>query len=230
MKHSRFAIIGLCAAMILSGCGSMNNTGKGAAIGAGGGAALGGIVGAIIGHGKGAAIGAALGAAVGTGTGAIIGKKMDKKAAEAAAIEGATVEKVTDTNGLEAVKVTFSENSDIKFAFNSSELNSEAKASLSKLADILKEDATTDVAIYGHTDKVGTEDANLKVSNNRASAVKYYLNSCGVPTSQIKTVEGRAYYDYDESKTAADNRRVDIYMYASEAMIKQAEQEAAAQK
>ena len=46
----------------------------------------------LIGKGKGAAIGAAVGAAVGTGAGVAIGHKMDKKAAEAAKIEGAQVE------------------------------------------------------------------------------------------------------------------------------------------
>ena len=60
-----------------------------------------------IGKGKGAAIGAAVGAAVGTGAGVAIGHKMDKKAAEAAKIEGAQVEQVTDANGLPAVKVSF---------------------------------------------------------------------------------------------------------------------------
>ncbi|EJW93827.1 hypothetical protein EVA_18066, partial [gut metagenome] len=69
--------------------------------------ALGAIIGGIAGHGKGAAIGAAIGAAVGTGAGVLIGKKMDKAAAEAAQIEGAQVEQVTDNNGLKAVKVTF---------------------------------------------------------------------------------------------------------------------------
>ena len=56
--------------------------------------------------------------AVGTGAGVAIGHKLDKKAAEAAKIEGAQVEKVTDTNGLAAVKVTFE--SGILFGFNSS--------------------------------------------------------------------------------------------------------------
>ncbi|MBR3014751.1 MAG: OmpA family protein [Bacteroidaceae bacterium] len=224
MKHTGIFTLLLCLCLVVSGCGSMNNTGKGALIGGGGGAALGGVVGALIGHGKGAAIGAAVGAAVGAGTGAIIGKKMDKKAEEAAKIANAQVEKVSDTNGLDAVKVTF--DGGILFGFNSSALTDQSKKSLSELAKILKEDTQTDIAVYGHTDKVGTREANVKVSQNRADAVKSYLAQQGVTNGQFKFVEGKAFDEYDESKTAAENRRVEIYMYASEAMIKAAEAEA----
>lgn len=134
--------------------------GKGGIIGGGSGAAAGAIIGGLIGKGKGAAIGAAVGAAVGTGAGVAIGHKMDKKAAEAAKIEGAQVEQVTDANGLPAVKVSFA--AGILFGFNSAALSNEAKASLRELAQILKEDPTTDIAIIGHTDKVGTYEANMK--------------------------------------------------------------------
>ena len=106
------------------------------------------------------------------------------------------------------------------FAFNSSTLSNDAKASLRDLAKILKEDTTTDIAIIGHTDKVGTYEANMKVSKNRAYAVENYLQDCGVSPSQFKQVE---YNEYDESLSASQNRRVVIFMYASEQMIKNAE-------
>ncbi len=222
MKQMKLTALLLSGAIVMASCGSMNsNTAKGGAIGGGSGAAVGAILGGILGKGKGAAIGAAIGAAVGTGTGVVIGKKMDKKAAEAAKIQGAQVEKVTDNNGLAAVKVSFA--SGILFGFNSSTLNSASKQSLSDLARILKEDGTTDVAIIGHTDKVGTYDANMKVSNDRANSVMNYLRSCGVNISQFKKVEGVGYNQYDESASADQNRRVDIFMYASEQMIKNAE-------
>lgn len=220
----KFTALLLSAALVLGSCGTtanMNNTGKGAAIGAGSGATLGAIIGGIAGKGKGAVIGAAIGTAVGGGTGAIIGKKMDKKAAEAAAIEGAQVEKVTDTNGLAAVKVTF--DSGILFEFNSSTLSGSSKRSLSDFANLLKEDPTIDIAIFGHTDKVGTEQANITVSNRRAQAVKNFLLSNGVYPGQIKASEGVGFSQYDESMTAAQNRRVEVYMYASEQMIRNAE-------
>ena len=92
-----------------------------------------------------------------------------------------------------------------------------------EFAGVLKSDPTLDIAIIGHTDKVGTQEANQKVSNNRAYAVENYLQSCGVQPSQFKAVEGVGYSQYDESLTAAQNRRVEVYMYASEQMIKDAE-------
>lgn len=221
MKQMKTTVFILSGALLLASCGTMNNTTKGGIIGGGSGAAAGAIIGGLIGKGKGAAIGAAVGAAVGTGTGVIIGKKMDKKAAEAAQIEGAQVEKVTDTNGLAAVKVSF--DSGILFAFNSSALSNTSKASLRELAQILKDDTTTDIAIIGHTDKVGTYEANIKVSKDRAYAVENYLQDCGVSPAQFKQVKGVGYDEYDESLSAEQNRRVEVYMYASEQMIKEAE-------
>ena len=221
MKKMKMTAFLLSGAILLGSCGTMNNTTKGGIIGGGSGAAAGAIIGGLFGKGKGAAIGAAVGAAVGTGAGVAIGHKMDKKAAEAAKIEGAQVEKVTDTNGLAAVKVTFE--SGILFGFNSSTLSNAAKQSLREFAGVLKSDPTLDIAIIGHTDKVGTQEANQKVSNNRAYAVENYLQSCGVQPSQFKAVEGVGYSQYDESLTAAQNRRVEVYMYASEQMIKDAE-------
>ena len=225
MKKMKITAIMLSAALLFGSCGTMNNTAKGTAIGGGGGAAAGAIIGGLIGNGKGALIGAAIGGAVGAGTGAIIGRKMDKKAEAAAKIEGAEVEKIQDNNGLDAVKVTF--DSGILFGFNSSALSNDSKKSLKELAGILSEDKTTDIAIVGHTDKTGSYDANVKVSNQRAKSVESYLKQCGVPNAQFKTVEGVAYDQYDESKSAAENRRVEIFMYASEKMIEQANAEAA---
>ncbi len=221
MEKMKFLAIFMCLAMVLGGCSTTSKTGKGAAIGAGSGGALGAIVGGIAGKGKGAAIGAAVGATVGTGVGAIIGRNMDKKAEAAKEIEGAQVETVEDSNGLAAVKVTF--DSGILFDFNSSSLREGSKSSLAQFADIIKEDPTTDIAIIGHTDKVGTYEANQKVSDQRAEAVRNYLQLQGVTPFQFKIVEGVGYSQYDESLSAEQNRRVDVYMYASEEMIKNAE-------
>jgi len=216
----------LSASLILSGCSSLNNASKGGLLGGGAGAAIGAGLGALIGKdGKSAAIGAAIGTAVGATTGVIIGKKMDKAAAEAAAIENAKVETIEDANGLKAVKVTF--DSGILFAFNKSLLTQDSKASLTKFAKILVENPTMDIAVYGHTDNVGSLAANQKVSLARAQAVANYLLSSGALTSQMKIVEGRDYSmpvaDNTTEAGRAQNRRVEVYMYASETMIKDAE-------
>lgn len=234
MKKMSLMAIVLSGSLIVSSCGTMSNTAKGGAIGAGSGAAIGAILGGVIGHGKGAAIGAAIGTAVGSGAGVLIGKKMDKAAKQAAQVQGAQVEQVTDNNGLQAVKVTF--DSGILFNTGSSTLSTSAQASLSKFANnVLRQNADMDVAIYGYTDNTGWKNAtaeqsvqkNLELSQSRAQSVSTYLLSCGAASSQIKSVEGMGENNPVSPNTTEEgrqqNRRVEVYMYASQQMIQQAE-------
>lgn len=228
ITKSGFVALFLSISILFSSCGSLSQSAKGGLLGGGAGAAIGAGIGALLGQGKGAAIGAAIGATVGATTGAIIGKNMDKAAEEAAAVEGAKVETVEDANGLKAVKVTF--DSGILFEFNKSTLNSTSKKALTKFAKILKENPTMDIVVYGHTDNVGSLEANQKVSLERAEAVADFLVSKGAASSQMKTVEGKNYSEpvanNDTKAGRAANRRVEVYMFASEKMIKDAEAEA----
>ena len=222
MKKIKFFSIGLCFALVLAGC---NNTQKGAAIGAGGGAVLGAIVGKLAGN---TAVGAAVGAAVGTGAGAIIGKKMDKAKAQAEAVKNAQVQQVTDINGLPALKVTF--DSGILFTTNKAELNAAAKTSLTEFSKVVKENSDMDIAIIGHTDNTGSDAINNPLSENRAKSVSTYLKNSGVNASQIKTVEGQGsknpVADNSTAEGRTQNRRVEVYIYASQEMIKTAEAQA----
>ena len=211
-------IIALCAVMVMSGCSSINNTAKGSMIGVAGGAALGLLVGHFAGN---KAIGTAVGAAVGAGTGAIIGHRMDKAAAAAAEIENATVETITDANNLAAVKVTF--DSGVLFATNKYDLNNAVKADLVKFANVLKEYNDADIAIMGHTDSTGNDAINDPLSLNRANSVASYLKSLGVSSEQIKSVEGYGskipVADNATAEGRQKNRRVEVYLYASQRMI-----------
>ncbi|MBQ0045133.1 MAG: OmpA family protein [Bacteroidales bacterium] len=197
---------------------------KGALIGTGSGAAVGAGIGAAIGDGKGAAIGAAVGAAVGSTVGSIIGAVMDKKAKELEEVAGAEVETVTDVNGLEAIKVTF--DSGILFATNSATLSNESKTSLKDFATKMADLEDTDITIWGHTDNTGTYEVNQRVSNNRASSVQKYLNSCGIANERM-TAEGKSYdmpvADNGTVEGRAQNRRVEIYISANSDMVKAAE-------
>jgi outer membrane protein OmpA-like peptidoglycan-associated protein len=209
MKILRNLTIAAMAAALLFGETScnMSNTAKGGIIGGTSGTAVGAGIGALIGKGKGAAIGAAVGAAVGTTAGVLIGKKMDKQKAELAAqlAEQATVESTTDSNGLQAIKV---------------------QADLTKFASSLNSNVNTDVQIFGYTDNTGTYEANQKVSTNRANAVKTFLTGKSVDASRL-TATGVPMSDYvasnDTAEGRAQNRRVEIYIYANETMIQQAE-------
>lgn len=210
--------------MGLGSCSSMSNTAKGSLIGSGAGAALGAGVGALIGkNAKGTIIGAAVGTAVGATTGAIIGKQMDKKAAalKAAMAEQASVETVEDSQGLTAIKVTF--DADMSFAKNSSTLSASAKTALQKFAqNMTTEDmVNTAIVVKGHTDSSGGDKINQPLSEKRAKAVGDILRSNNVNASRV-TERGLA---SSEPKTdnAADaaNRRVEVYVLATDAMVKQ---------
>ena len=225
MKSLKSIAVALCAMLVLAGC-NMSNTAKGTMIGAGGGAAVGAVIGAIAGN---TAVGAAIGTAVGAGTGAIIGKKMDKAKKEAEAVKSAQVQTITDANGLEAIKVTF--DSGILFATNKADLNAESKASLTQFAQVLKENSDMDIAIFGHTDNTGTDAVNNPLSKNRAQSVSKFLKAQGVASSQIKTIDGQGsknpVADNSTAEGRKQNRRVEVYMYASEQMIKEANAQAA---
>lgn len=220
-------VLALCACIVMMGC---NNLAKGTTIGAAGGAILGAVAGKLLGN---TAVGAAVGTAVGAGTGALIGKHMDKVKAQAEAVQNAQVQSVTDANGLQAVKLTF--DSGILFASGSATLTATSKSALNQCANLLKNNSDCDIAIYGHTDNTGFKNStaeqsaekNLTLSRQRAQSVQSYLLSQGVNAAQLRTVDGQGQTNpVADNSTAAgrqQNRRVELYMYASQAMINAAE-------
>ena len=211
----------LCVGLLFA----CNNTQKGAGIGAGGGAVIGGIIGALAGN---TMVGAAVGGAVGAGAGAIIGNRMDKAKKAAQQVQNAQVQTVQDANGMQAVMVTF--DSGILFASGKADLSQSAKNSLAQFAKVLNENKDCDVAIYGHTDSTGSDAVNQPLSVSRANSVNNYLKSCGVSAAQIKSVEGQGssnpVADNSTAEGRKQNRRVEVYMYASEKMIKDAQSQA----
>lgn len=231
MKVLKISAVVMSAALVLSGC-NMSNTAKGGIIGGGSGAVLGGLIGKAAGN---TGVGAVIGAAVGTGAGILIGNRMDKVKKQAETVENAKVEEVKDNNGLSAVKCTF--DSGILFNTGKSELSSAAKSSLNDFAqNVLNKNTDVDVAIQGYTDNQGWKNStaeqsaskNLDLSRQRAQAVEAYLKSCGVDGKQIKKTEGFGEQNpVQDNSTAAgrqQNRRVEIYMYASQQMIKSAQE------
>ena len=220
-------LLGLC--VCLSGCktwNGMSKTGQGAIIGTGGGAALGSIIGALAGN---TAVGAVIGGAVGAGAGAVIGNRMDKVKKQAQAqLPNATVETVKDANNLDAVKVTF--DSGILFATNKADLNQTSKNELNNLANIMKQNSDVSIDVRGYTDSTGSDAINQPLSVNRAQSVANYLTQNGVKYSQMKNVNGYGSSNpVASNETAAgrqQNRRVEVYLYASKEMIESAKAQA----
>ena len=198
----------------------MNKTEKGAVIGASSGAVIGGIIGN---KSKNTALGAILGAAVGGTVGAVIGNKMDKQAKKMEDELGktATVERVG-----EGIKLTF--NSQLLFDFGKAELRESNKVDLQKLAETLTQYPDTDLLIVGHTDNVGSDSFNKNLSEKRAAAVSSYLNSLGVASNRLRIEglgEGQPTTSNDTETDRAQNRRVEIAIYANEKMKTEAKKE-----
>ena len=217
----------IAGSLLLTSCESVqnaNNTQKGAAIGTAAGAVIGGILGNNIGKGGNAPLGAVLGGVVGGVAGGVIGDKMDKQAKEIKeTLPGAEVERVG-----EGIKVTLNENT-VNFDFNSANLTTLAKTNLDKLVTVLKNNPDTNINIYGHTDSIGSDAVNLRISAQRAAAVKNYFVANGISASRMFTEglgKSSPIASNDTDAGRAQNRRVEFAITANEKMIQDAAQSA----
>jgi outer membrane protein OmpA-like peptidoglycan-associated protein len=221
MKTIRqFVVVLMAFALLASGCKSMNKTQKGAVIGAGGGAVIGGVIGKATGN---TAAGAIIGAAVGGTVGAVIGRKMDKQAEEMKEVMGdAEVKRVG-----EGIVVEFKDK--VLFAYDQSDLTTQSKTSLDKLANVLKKYPDTNIEILGHTDNKGSDAYNQGLSERRANAAAAYLRTSGITASRITTKglgesDPKTTNETDEGR--AENRRVEFVITANQKMIDDAKKEA----
>ena len=77
----------------------------------------------------------------------------------------------------------------------------------------MREQPTLVVVVEGHTDSIGSDAYNMKLSQRRANAVRDYMVKNGVSGSRIKTEAYGKTRPIASNKTAegrAQNRRVDI--------------------
>ena len=228
--RKKIAIIALAAVTmsgtLFSSCESIKKTSnaqRGVAIGAVSGAVLGGVLGNNVGKGGNGALGAVLGGVIGGVAGGVIGNKMDKQAREIDnALPGADVVRVG-----EGIKLVLGENA-VRFDFNKSTLTTQAKANLDKLVKVFTDYPDTNIVIYGYTDNKGADDYNLKLSQQRASAVKSYLSNKGLKGSRFTTTGLGETDPIDSNDTDAGrskNRRVEFAITANEKMIEDAKKE-----
>jgi len=78
---------------------------------------------------------------------------------------------------------------------------------------VLQADATLRLEIQGHTDNVGAPAANLKLSQDRAAAVKAYLVQGGVAAARLTTSglgDTKPVADNRTDAGRAENRRVEL--------------------
>ena len=105
--------------------------------------------------------------------------------------------------------------SDVLFDSNQATLRPGAREKLSRLAGILiAYHGAYEVQIEGHTDSIGSQDYNQKLSEDRAEAVHAYLVSASLPSARMIGVRGfgkiRPVATNDTSEGRQTNRRVEI--------------------
>lgn len=198
--------------VLLAGCENMGARERGTAQGAGIGAVAGAAIGAMTGGGKNAGKGAVIGAVAGAIGGNLWSKHMeDQRRAMERATEGTGVDVVRTPDNQLKLNIP----SDISFATGSAALKPELRDVLQQFAQGLKENPGTLVRVVGHTDNVGSDALNNKLSLERADTVRDFLEDRGVSRSRID-VAGRGEREpiasNDSAEGRAKNRRVEIFL------------------
>jgi len=103
--------------------------------------------------------------------------------------------------------------SDVLFDTGSATLKAGAREKLSRLSGILVSHKGLSIAVEGHTDSVGTDDSNQKLSEHRAYAVRAYLVEQGIPAGTVVSAglgEGTPVATNDTNAGRQQNRRVEL--------------------
>lgn len=196
----------------LSGCAADDPNQKaksGAAIGA----AAGALLGYAVDDGTG---GVVAGAAVGALAGAGVGHYMDKQQQEmeaALADEQARHELEIQQLENETLKIDIA--NEVSFDFDSAALKPAFTPTLDKVAGVLQRYPNTIIHVVGHTDSVGSESYNQRLSERRAQAVVDYFVSHGVLSDRLYAIgrgetEPRATNETEAGRQL--NRRVEIFV------------------
>ncbi len=123
--------------------------------------------------------------------------QLDKTAQDA-------LKRATDAGKLAEGKFLYSmvlSDDSIKFPLDSSKLSAEAEQRLSVFVDKLKsENRNIYLEIQGHTDATGADATNQRLGEQRAEAVRVFMNRHGVPLNRMATIS------YGEKDPVADNK------------------------
>jgi outer membrane protein OmpA-like peptidoglycan-associated protein len=102
---------------------------------------------------------------------------------------------------------------DVLFAPGRAEVGPGAQRSIDKLAEFLRTYSKRNVLIEGHTDNLGNEDFNVRLSQQRADAVRDLLIARGVSPQRIRTKGYGPKFPVVDNDSAAgrqQNRRVEV--------------------
>jgi outer membrane protein OmpA-like peptidoglycan-associated protein len=103
--------------------------------------------------------------------------------------------------------------SDVLFDFNKATLRTGAREKLAKIAGIVQAHPGLNLSIEGHTDSIGSDEYNQRLSERRAESVQTYLNSQGVQKEIVGTSgfgESRPVASNGTAAGRQQNRRVEL--------------------
>ncbi len=104
---------------------------------------------------------------------------------------------------------------DVLFETGQAELREEARSSLVEVVDLLQSEPEKKIRIEGHTDSVGSAEANLTLSQRRADSVLDTLAELGVDRARVTTTgmgEDFPIATNDTEEGRSRNRRVDVIL------------------
>lgn len=141
----------------------------------------------------------------------------DLKDAEPASEDLSSLSSPKDTGreqyGVEADQAYLSKKVIINFENNSNDLSQENQAKLRELALLLKNNRNRKIKITGHSDSIGNESYNMKLSKFRANIVKSFMSGSGAEPDQL-IVEGKGGYEPVANNATSQgrwlNRRVEL--------------------
>ncbi len=202
-------LLSACVTDPYTGQSSMSNAAKGAGIGA----VVGGATGTAFGGNdlKNAGWGALAGGAVG----AAVGAYMDhQQQAMQQSLQGTGIE--VQRTAQNTLNLTMP--SSITFGFNSSQLTSDAQNALNSVANVLNQYPDSTVNVTGHTDDIGSDTYNQKLSEQRAASVAAYLGQHNVAYNRLSQQgmgERAPKVPNTDENSRAQNRRVELAIVAN---------------
>lgn len=212
MKHTAMKkVIVLAIAVAIAGCAADDPNRRAKT-----GAAIGAITGAVLGHQLDSKSGRFVGAAVGALAGAAVGNYMDKQQQEFdAALADEQRRNAIEIQRLQDETLKIDIASEVSFDFGSAAIKPAFRPTLDKVADVLNRYPKSIVHVVGHTDSVGSDAYNQRLSEQRAQSVLDYLASRGVTRDRLRA-EGRGEMEPRESNATEAgrqlNRRVELYV------------------
>jgi outer membrane protein OmpA-like peptidoglycan-associated protein len=103
----------------------------------------------------------------------------------------------------------------VNFDFNKSNIRADARPILDEAIRTLHEEREVDLSVEGHTDAIGSDAYNLRLSERRARAVADYLAAGGIERRRMRVVgdgESRPVASNATEEGRAQNRRVELHI------------------